>query len=65
MDWKWIVLTGALLALLAIAVPWLVFWAVGTLFGYRIEWSIWSIGAFWVLFFVARGSLSFRKVKTY
>jgi len=47
-----------LMVILALLIfPFIVFWAIDTLFHYRIPYGIMEIIAFWVLFFVLRWRL--------
>ena len=59
MDIKNVLFTGIILGGLVMVVPWLVFTAIENLFKYSIRLDIWSIGSFWVLYFVARGKIAF------
>ena len=61
---KILYVTGAILALLALLaiIPWIGFWAIGTLFAYHIPLT-WSTGlAFWVMIVLLKGGdTTFRR----
>ena len=61
---KILYVTGAILALLALLaiIPWIGFWAIGTLFAYHIPLT-WSTGlAFWVIIALLKGGdTTFRR----
>jgi hypothetical protein len=61
---KILYVTGAILALLALLaiIPWIGFWAIGTLFAYHIPLT-WSTGlAFWVMIALLKGGdTTFRR----
>jgi len=53
-----------ILVLMILFIPWLTFWSLKQLFNIEIIWGWKTVPAFWILYFVFKGSFTLEKRET-